>query len=482
MNFNYYHKNDYSCWPSNEFIDLCTRYTNDEMGYSYLFADFYFYKYRYVVDDGCWYYYWQGCWKKDHRNIMVEEGAMLLVERMRLFPELNKYTKQLVGLSKRKKMIEGARCIYPLYKKNFDTNAYLLNLLNCVIDLRNINKPLDHEAEYFFTKQFNAHYEDLAVSKPWEKFIMEIMCNDPDLVRYLQKLLGYMLVGHSNEEFFVVLYGKSTRNGKGTLMNTIRRIFNTYGATMQPASIANRVGDGKSPLPDIARLAGIRLVTISELRKNFRLNDELMKQLSGNDPVAIRNLFKDIFELSPQFTICMSTNYEFLLDPTFIKSRRIRLVPFDRHFTEDEQDNTLKDTFAEPEHMTGIFNWLLKGYALYVEEGLKNVPKRAETSLHEFSKQADTVKLFIDDRMVECNFRRIQTKDVHKEYLLWCEEMDFDALTLRKFVAYLREKDILGHDRSLGHYIKGYDFEKQGNMHLVLASFDKQNDEGWVIE
>jgi len=72
---------------------------------------------------------------------------------------------------------------------------------------------------------------------------------------------------------------------------------------MQPASIANRIGDGKSPLPDIARLAGIRLISISELREDFKLNVELIKQLSGNDPVAVRHLYKGIFEFQPQFVI-----------------------------------------------------------------------------------------------------------------------------------------------------------------------------------
>ena len=104
----------------------------------------------------------------------------------------------------------------------------------------------------------------------WDEFISEITDGDIALARFLQKALGYALSGDTCEECFFILYGPTTRNGKGTLMETILNIFGDYGRTIQPESLAQKRINGSGPSPDIARLDGIRLVNASELSADLK--------------------------------------------------------------------------------------------------------------------------------------------------------------------------------------------------------------------
>ena len=57
----------------------------------------------------------------------------------------------------------------------------------------------------------------------------------------------------------------------------------------------------------------------------------------------------------------------------------MKLIDFDRHFQEAEQDKTLKAKLTRPEALSGVFNWVLEGLALYRQEGL-TVPESIATA------------------------------------------------------------------------------------------------------
>ena len=54
-------------------------------------------------------------------------------------------------------------------------------------------------------------------------------------------------------------------------------------------------------------------------------------------------------------------------DMTLFQSGRLKIIPFNRHFEEGEQDQGLKGQFAKPENLSGIFNWCLEGYKKFCQ-------------------------------------------------------------------------------------------------------------------
>ena len=125
------------------------------------------------------------------------------------------------------------------------------------------------------------------------------------------------------------------------------------------------------PSEDVARLAGVRFVNISEPDRSLRLDAALVKTMTGNDTMNARFLHENSFDFKPQFKLYINTNYRpAISDLTLFSSDRVIIVTFDRHFGEKEQDKNLKELFAMPNSQSAILNWLLDGYRLIQSEGL----------------------------------------------------------------------------------------------------------------
>lgn len=106
---------------------------------------------------------------------------------------------------------------------------------------------------------------------------------------------------------------------------------------------------------DIARLKGARLVTSVEPNEGVRINEGLLKQLTGDDTVTARKLYSEEFEFKPEFKLWMATNHKPIIRGTDTGIwRRIHMIPFNVQILEDKVDKNL--THKLKAEMTAIFN------------------------------------------------------------------------------------------------------------------------------
>ena len=196
------------------------------------------------------------------------------------------------------------------------------------------------------------------------------MSGDRGKAIFMQKALGYAVSGDTRYECMFFLFGASTRNGKGTLMESILHVFGDYGKAVRPETIAlKQNSNSQSPSEDIARLAGIRFANISEPSRGLVLNAAQVKSMTGNDTQNARFLHENSFDFQPQYKLYVNTNYlPVITDMTLFTSGCVLIIPFNRHFGEWEQDKILKAGFARPEIQSAILNWLLDGYVRLREE------------------------------------------------------------------------------------------------------------------
>jgi len=76
------------------------------------------------------------------------------------------------------------------------------------------------------------------------------------------------------------------------------------------------------------------------------LNAAQVKSMTGNDTLNARFLHENSFDFQPQFKLYINTNYlPVINDMTLFSSGRVIIIPFDRHFSELEQDKPLKAEF-----------------------------------------------------------------------------------------------------------------------------------------
>jgi putative DNA primase/helicase len=138
-----------------------------------------------------------------------------------------------------------------------------------------------------------------------------------------------------------ILYGHGS-NGKSVFLEIISELMGNYAMTMQAQTIMVKQNQS-SANSDIARLKGARLVTSSEPNEGVRLDEGLVKQLTGGDKVTARHLYGKEFEFEPEFKLWLATNHKPIIRGTDDGIwRRLNLIPFIVQIPDHKKDKNLK--------------------------------------------------------------------------------------------------------------------------------------------
>src|SRR5690606_12666871 len=136
------------------------------------------------------------------------------------------------------------------------------------------------------------------------------------------------------------------------------------------------------PTNDLARLKGARFVAATETDEGRRIAEGLVKQLTGDDKVSARFLFKETFEFKPTAKLWLATNHKPVVRGTdYGFWRRVRLIPFTRQFASEERDTRLPEKLRK--ELPGILRWAVEGARLYRQEGMQ-VPDKVRAATAEY--------------------------------------------------------------------------------------------------
>lgn len=425
-----------------------TGYSWDESGMAELFSECYKNDTRYCPEAKSWYTYEGGAWRKDVGALLVSEKIKEFTRIMTLYcgeitnEEIREsYFKFVTRMGDRRfrdRLMKDAASVYPIRAAEFDANPYLINCLNGTYDLQNMCFRAHYWGD-FLTMQTNFTYTTREESRceRWEQFIAEVTCHDKDKADYLQRALGYSMLGVSNEECMFILHGKTTRNGKSTLLNAMHHLLGDY-ATVSPVSIickSDRAKNAEAASPTLARLKGKRFVAMAESNQYGKLDEETIKQLTGGEEISARNLYEAQMTYLPQFTMWLSCNdLPSVQDKSLFASDRVRVIEFNRHFSEEERDPGLKDTFRTPEAMMGIFSWLLSGYFRYKRSGLKMCESMRRV-IKQYEKDNDLVLQFLEEKCTKSPAGCTRSKTLYDAYKIWCRSNGYYTVNSKKFVA-----------------------------------------------
>ena len=321
----------------------------------------------------------------------------------------------------------------------FDKYPYLINCKNGTYDLKTMEFR-EHDWRDFLTMQTNFEYslQDVRCER-WEQFIKEVTQNDYNKADYLQRALGYSMLGESKEECMFILHGKTTRNGKSTLLDAIQHLLGDY-ATVAPVELickSDRQKNTEAPTSVLARLKGRRFVTMSESDTSGKLDEATIKQYTGGEDITARELYQAAITFKPQFTMWLSCNdLPAVRDKSLFASDRVRVIEFNRHFTDAEQDKNLKSFFESPEAMKGIFTWLVAGFFKYKRFGLA-MPDDMIVVIRQYEKDNDIVLQFLEEKCEQKEEAVSRAKTLYDNYKIWCKSNGYYVCSMKKFNAEL---------------------------------------------
>ena len=258
----------------------------------------------------------------------------------------------------------------------------------------------------------------------WDDFVLEIMGGDEERADYLKRALGYSAYGGNREECMFVAFGPTSRNGKSVLLESVAWALGDYASAVDHDYLMERRNGASGPDEETASLDGVRLVTVSEPTRGKRMDEARVKALTGGDSISCRHLFGRQFSYRPQFTIWLSCNRLPIVDDTTVfTSGRIRVIPFERHFSEAEQDKGLKRRFMSQRGSDTIMEWLFEGYQDYMRVGLSEPASiKASTANYALSGGSSLAK-FVDSC---CDFganERMSVADFNAAYRAFCDDL-----------------------------------------------------------
>ena len=206
------------------------------------------------------------------------------------------------------------------YDANFiqklDQNPKLLCFNNYVIDF-NTKTHRRGQSDDYISKCTGIDYipYDVVQSKHMltvtevNQFMKQLF-PDPKLCAYMWDHLASCLIGTNNNQTFNIYKG-SGRNGKSKLVELMGRGLGTYKGTVPITLITQKRNTIGSTSSEVAQLMGVRYAVMQEPSKGDKINEGIMKEITGGDPIQARALFKDTITFIPQFKLAVCTNTDF---------------------------------------------------------------------------------------------------------------------------------------------------------------------------
>jgi len=248
-----------------------------------------------------------------------------------------------------------------------------------------------HERGQLVTKLVPVAYDPEARAPMWDAFLQRIQ-PDKEMRDFLQRWFGLSMTALDSSNL-AFLYGGGA-NGKSVLVDTIARVLAGYSASLKIESITgnNRRG-GAEATPDLIPLMGSRFVRTSEPDQGTPLQEGLIKQMTGGEPIQVRPMYGSQIDIDPTWKITMSGNHKPDIRGTDDGIwRRVLLVPFDVQIPRDERDERFGEKlWAE---RAGILAWLVDGLLAFLEMGLQP-PIAVREATEEYREESDPLGTFL---------------------------------------------------------------------------------------
>ena len=313
---------------------------------------------------------------------------------------------------------------------DFDRDTTSIACLNGVVDLKT-GELSPFSRDLFTTKNTGVMYDPDFILPQWESFLKEATGGDDTLISYLQRAAGYTLTGLTTEECLFILSGP-TASGKSTFVDALLAMSGGYGITTQSETFMYR-RNNQTAKNELARLAGMRLVAMSEVREGEVFDEGIVKQFTGGDRVSARFLYQDTFEFLPQMKLWIATNH----DPAAREDammRRIKRIMFPFTVPPERRDFRLKAMLKDPDvGGRALLAWAVKGAIQYLNEGTLNEPLQVSMAIADYKQENDTFAHFLQETLVPQEGSRIPLNTVYFMYRTWCAEMGEYAVKRTQF-------------------------------------------------
>lgn len=324
----------------------------------------------------------------------------------------------------------------PVTNDDLDKDLNLINTPNGIIDL-DTGELNNHDISKNMTMITGVPYDPSVSASRWMEFLNQVFVKpdgitpDPSLIDFVQKIVGYSLIGGNKERKMFIFVGEGS-NGKGVFLDTIMSMLGSYATSIRiDVLLDNNGGTSQSSVFSLAMTKGKRFVRSSEPGERSKFNEGLIKELTGKNPVSASRKYGNDFSFIPDFKMFLEVNR---LPAIYGTDRgiwsRICPIPFNATFLDRDlavnpvpnakyMDKNLEEKLR-PE-LPGILAWAVEGCMKYRTQGLE-MPEQVVSTFNNYKQQSDIINDFVTDECIVGDGFVASLKQLFSDYMYWAKE------------------------------------------------------------
>lgn len=287
----------------------------------------------------------------------------------------------------------------------------------------------------FFSHNVLPYEFDIRADCPmWEEFLLTLWPDDPEAIRCLQEIFGYLLTSDTRQQKIFMLVGPM-RAGKGTIARAVTRMLGEHNVA------SPKLGQLLDDTGGLSTLINKQLALIPDARLDARADQqaiaETLLSISGEDRQTINIKYETPWEgrLSARFFLMTNITPRISDDSGALASRFVTLQ-LTRSFLGNE-DQGLDDRLKT--EMPGILNWAITGWDRLNQRGHFVMPESSLDAKEEMLELSAPIKAFVRDMCVLDAGKECAKDFIWQEWSRWCERQGRDHTgTRQSFIRSLR--------------------------------------------
>ena len=315
------------------------------------------------------------------------------------------------------------------FEELLDSRAHLIGFANGVYDLK-MHIFRDGMPDDYISHSSKINYIPFNADSPEiseiNDFFSKIFVND-NVKNYVLDIIACIIDGSISQERFYVFTGNGS-NGKSRLLDFIQKTIGDYYCILPIALLTQKRAASNSAQSELERTKGRRFAVMQEPSEQDKINIGFMKELSGNDRILCRGLYKEPFEFKPQFKMILTCN-ELPEVPSDDGGtwRRIRVIEFLSKFCENPtksnefpMDLELSDKF---DRWAETFMSMLIERHKHINPNCIHEPMEVRIATESYKNNNDIIGQYKNERLIidsEDTNSRIGLMTIYNDFRLWC--------------------------------------------------------------
>ena len=321
------------------------------------------------------------------------------------------------------------------FATHMDSNKYLMCFTNGVIDFKN-RIFRDGYPQDYITKSTNIIYApfntDIHLEQSTEitTFLLQLF-PIAELNKYMWDHLASSLIGENINQTFNIYRGSGS-NGKSMLTDLMSQTLGEYKGSVPITLVTDKRNSIGGTSSEVMQLKGVRYAVMQEPSKDMKINEGVMKELTGGDPIQARALYCESETFTPQFSLVVCTNNLFQVDSNDDGTwRRFRICDFMAKFVDANTPPSFEDNpyqFPKDKNLKEkIPKWAPVFASMLVQrafetQGIVEQCDIVMASSNKYRQGQDHIAAFVTENIIVSKGDKIKKRELCEQFKLWFQD------------------------------------------------------------